>query len=211
MSFLATHLRFALDLKDHYQIKDLSQYLSGAIYPDSRYFTAIDRDLTHNDDILVDNWANTDFKKGWQSHQFCDQLHEVARIEIFPKLFSKKDNDHIWLTASALKIIQDMDDRSHFDLQACLKNLNYFYNANGEDLNLVKKYSQLAIETYANKKVVSFEDYRAYVEAMPLTKDMIAQFVSLTEQYLSDVEIVSKVKQIYPKVLQMMNKMKESD
>jgi hypothetical protein len=204
MSFLATHLRFALDIKDKYQVSDLSQYLSGTIYPDSRYFTALDRDLTHNEDILVDNWANTDFKKGWQVHQFCDQFHEIARKDIFPKFFSKKDNDHIWLTASALKIIQDMDDRSHFDMQEYLRYLDYFYNANGEDLALVKKYSQLAIDTYTNKKTISLDDYRSYIEAMPLTQEMIAEFMSVTEEYLLNPDILSKIKQIYPRALKML-------
>ncbi len=209
MSFLATHLRFALDIKDRYQVSDLSQYLSGTIYPDSRYFTALDRDLTHNEDILVDNWANTDFKKGWQVHQFCDQFHEIARRNIFPKFFSKKDNDHIWLTASALKIIQDMDDRSHFSVQDYLNNLNYVYNPNGEDLGLVEKYNQLAIKTYTGKKIISLEDYRAYIEAMPLTKDMILTFLAITEQYLSDQDILSKIKQIYPTALKMLVEIKK--
>lgn len=204
MSFLATHLRFALEMKNQYQVSDLPQYLSGAIYPDSRYFTALDRALTHNEDILVDNWANTDFKKGWQSHQFCDWAHEIARRNIFPKLFSKKDNDHIWLTASVLKIIQDMDDRLHFPVQNYLDDLNYVNNPNGENLKLIKKYNQLVIKIYANKTMVSLEDYRDYIEAMPLTKDMILIFLSMTEKYLLDQDVLLKIKQVYPMALKIL-------
>lgn len=48
MSLGATHIRFALDLRDRYQVQDIEKYLSGTIYSDSRYVTKIDRNLTHN-------------------------------------------------------------------------------------------------------------------------------------------------------------------
>ena len=57
MAFTATHIKFALDFKDKYDIKDLSHYLSGAIYPDSRYVTGIDRNLTHNSDLHRSSWV----------------------------------------------------------------------------------------------------------------------------------------------------------
>ena len=37
MALEATHIRFAYDLKEKYKITDLEKYISGLIYPDSRY------------------------------------------------------------------------------------------------------------------------------------------------------------------------------
>ncbi len=61
MSLEATHIRFALDLKDKYRVQAIEKYISGTTYPDSRYVTKIDRGLTHNDDILTPGFAKDDF------------------------------------------------------------------------------------------------------------------------------------------------------
>ena len=67
MALEATHIRFALDLKDKYQVKDLEKYISGTIYPDSRYVSEIGRELTHPKDYLDwDIFAVDDFKKGFE-------------------------------------------------------------------------------------------------------------------------------------------------
>ena len=57
MGLEATHIRFALDLKEDLDAKDLNKYLSGAIYPDSRHVTKLERKVTHNFDLVV----NKDF------------------------------------------------------------------------------------------------------------------------------------------------------
>lgn len=41
MALEGTHIRFALDVGDKYNIKDLGKYISGTLYPDSRYITGI--------------------------------------------------------------------------------------------------------------------------------------------------------------------------
>jgi hypothetical protein len=47
MALEATHIRFALDLKDTYGVNDVHAFVSGAVYPDSRYVMGIDRIATH--------------------------------------------------------------------------------------------------------------------------------------------------------------------
>lgn len=79
MSLEATHIRFALDLKDEYKIKDIKKYISGTVYPDSRYITGIDRNLTHYNDILKPEFAKDDFKKGWQVHQICGMIRIMKK------------------------------------------------------------------------------------------------------------------------------------
>lgn len=41
MPLEATHIRFALDLLNKYKIKNIDQYIAGAVYPDSHYITGI--------------------------------------------------------------------------------------------------------------------------------------------------------------------------
>lgn len=52
MALEASHIRFALDLKDKYSIQDVQKLVSGTVYPDSRYATKIDRQLTHPQDFM---------------------------------------------------------------------------------------------------------------------------------------------------------------
>ena len=47
MALAATHIRLAIDMAGRYPIKRFSEFISGTIYPDSRWLTGIDRDLTH--------------------------------------------------------------------------------------------------------------------------------------------------------------------
>jgi hypothetical protein len=113
MSLGATHIRFALDVKEEYKIKDLEKYISGVIYPDSRYITGIDRNLTHAHDLFV---ADSDFKRGWQVHLICDEVQEAKRKELLPDLYKDKNIDP-WITNTAIKIIQDIDDFEAFNIQ----------------------------------------------------------------------------------------------
>ena len=54
MALEATHIRFAFDLKDVYDVSDIDAFVSGSIYPDSRYVTGIDRLATHPEGYLND-------------------------------------------------------------------------------------------------------------------------------------------------------------
>ena len=137
MALEATHMQFALDLKDEYQVIDLEKYIVGSIYPDSRYVTGIDRTLTHGEWILADDFTVDDFHKGWQVHQLADNIQTEIIKDYFPKLvpvFAKEDKmiKDEWTMFSAIKIIQDMNDLQKFDLQQSVKYLeNYVFNPNG--------------------------------------------------------------------------------
>lgn len=204
MSLPATHLRFALDIKNRYQVSDLHQYLSGAIYPDSRYLTALDRDLTHNEDILVDHWANTDFKKGWQSHQICDQAHIMARNKIFSELFLADHKSKHWLSVAALKIIQDMDDVQNFDIQKYLSYLDYIHNPNGEDFDLIKKYNQLVVDIYWRKDICQLSNYELFLRAIPFEKNMLDDILIKTTEYLKNQDILARSKTVYQLALDII-------
>lgn len=203
MSLPATHIRFALALKNQYQVDNLAQYLSGAVYPDSRYLTSLDRALTHNEDLLIKHWANTDFKKGWQSHYICDVAHNMARNKIFPELFSADLLSAHWLPVVVLKIVQDIDDVQNFDVQKYLSCLDYVDNPNGENLDLIKKYNQLVIGTYLHKNTCQLGDYELFLRAMPFEKSILNNIFAQVAEYLDKPDILAKSKKIYQEALGM--------
>lgn len=197
MSLEATHIRFALELKDSYQIKNLPAYLAGAIYPDSRYVTTVDRDLTHSNICLQKNWANTDFKKGWQSHYIYDSKHEKVSVLIFPELFNQKNRGHWWLPSTAIKILQDIDDAQSIDIQKYLSCLDYVSNPNGEDITKVKEYNQMVKNIYKNKKSLKVEDYEKFIRLLPLEHDMADKIIKRTKEFLNTPSIISRVKTLH--------------
>jgi hypothetical protein len=200
MALEATHIRFALDIRDQYNVQDIEKYISGAIYPDSRYVTGIDRSLTHNDDIMLLEFAKDDFKKGWQAHQICD----VVQGEILTDLLLDRDDDwdeRRWIKISAVKIIQDMNDMKCFDLQSNLKYLEYAFNPNSENIDDIKKYNQIMIDLYKNKKETTIEDnYKMWI-ALGVDAGQGKKIKIKTEEFLSDNKLVKKIHSIYNKML----------
>ncbi len=115
MALDVTHLRFALDVRDDYDVADLSRYISGAIYPDTRYVTGVDRALTHPkdfDDIPLPK--RDDFRKGWETHLVYDDL----QAEVFTSVTgvpadSVRPASEEWKRITAFKILQaEYDFRS---------------------------------------------------------------------------------------------------
>ncbi len=200
MSLEATHIRFALDLKEKYQVQDIEKYVSGTIYPDSRYVTKIDRELTHNEDILKPEFAKDDFKKGWQVHQICDLMQNKMKKRALPEPFSEKYNgydEQRWVVSTAMKIIQDMNDMQQFPIQDYLKYLEYAQNPNGEEIGEVKKYNQIMVDLYRGKKTTTLEDnYRMWL-ALGVDEELGLKIKSKTEELLKDIKLVKKIEDVY--------------
>jgi hypothetical protein len=76
MPLSASHIKFALDQVDYFKPDDLGKYLEGAIYPDSRYLSGLERSKTHSHDFWLEEfWRDDDFKKGWASHNLSDRAY----------------------------------------------------------------------------------------------------------------------------------------
>jgi len=209
MALEATHIRFALDLMSDYQVQDVEKYISGAIYPDSRYVTGIDRNLTHGDEITLPEFAKDDFRKGWQAHQICDDVQNKLRKELFPELFADyEDGSGKYIVASALKIIQDMNDLKSFDLQNYLKYLDYAYNPNGEKVEDVKRYNQIMIDLYENKKEVSMDEYYKMWRALGVDEELGNKIILKTKTFLKDQDLVKRIQSGYD---EMIKSYKERD
>lgn len=115
MALQGTHIRFAVDVQDLLAISDFDAYISGTIYPDSRYFTHIDRSLTHPKDLIADFLRADDFRKGWAVHMICDRVQREITLEHHPEIFEKHD-EGAYICLTACKILQDIRDTHKFDI-----------------------------------------------------------------------------------------------
>ncbi len=207
MALEATHIRFALDLKEKYKIKDIEKYVVGAIYPDSRYVSGIDRTLTHNSEILKPEFAKDDFHKGWQAHQLTDVIQtEILKecfVYLFPTFVEKNEfANGEWEIFSTLKIIQDIDDMQKFNLASYLKYLkNYAFNPNGEKLVDIEKYNQIIVDLYKNKKKTTVEDNYEMWLALGINREAGERIKKQTEKLLKNKQVMKKVKGVYGEML----------
>ncbi|MDD3284902.1 MAG: hypothetical protein PHZ07_04885 [Patescibacteria group bacterium] len=206
MPFYATHIKFAIDIKDKYQIKDLSQYISGSIYPDSHYITKIDKKLTHNENVLSSDFANTDFKCGWQAHFICDLIQEEISKYILPEICFEANDEKSYTGIASIKIVQDMFDVKNFDLNHYLSFLDHVENPNKENINKIIEYNKLIKNTYLNKSECEINDYRRIIEAFSLERNLIEETLKKAQELLNDFEKLEKVKLIYNLMLKYYNK-----
>jgi hypothetical protein len=206
MALWATHIRFAIDLQNRFGIKEINKYISGTVYPDSRYISGLDRSLLHNDSLLEPGFANDDFKKGWQVHLICDKIQLLGQKKIFfdmPSIHrSRAGFSQAWIDATALKWLQDMDDMQRFDIQPYLKFLKTAYNPNGEDIKDIIKFNQIIIELYLNKSKINSND--AYITGIKLGigKDIMKKVKEKLEKYLKDIDIARKSRLMYGEMLE---------
>ena len=206
MSLEATHIKFAVGQKDRYKVSDLKAYILGSIYPDSRYLTRIDRNLTHNEKILSDDFVSDDFRKGWQSHCIFDAEYNRIRKELFYDLFKDKNETDDWMISTAIKIAADWIDIQDFDLQNYLDFLDEAENPNHEDISKVREYNQLIKNTYQGKSVYTMDDYRFLLKGLGVDEAIGNQAINKAEELLSDDKYLTKIKNIYYLILDLTSK-----
>jgi hypothetical protein len=201
MPLEATHIRFALDLQNKYKIKDLGRYLAGTIYPDSHYFTGIDRELVHSNRFLLPEFATDDFNMGWQVHQICDLVFDtIVKKRLFSNLFSINHylyNEQNWIILTALKAIQDMNDVQLFDIQKYLELIQYAYNPNGEDIAGVDNYNKIVINRYKNKTFITVEENIDVLLKLGVKFSLCEQIRVKTEEFLQNQKLLDSIKLIY--------------
>lgn len=205
MSLKATHIRFALDLMSGYDVKEKEKYISGCVYPDSRYITGIDRMLTHNDDILNSEFAKDDFRKGWQAHQICDMAHNCAFRQNIPMLdrHDKESgyNEERFVEFSAVKVVQDINDMQCFNLQECLEYLEYVHNPNGEDLEKIRSYNKIVADLYKNKKQTTFHDNYVMWRDLGIGENLAKKIMRKAEEFAKNKVLKKQIESCYEAAL----------
>jgi hypothetical protein len=200
MALEATHIRFALDIVDEDRVHSFREYLSGTIYPDSRYVTGIDRNLTHNKDILCQRFVQNDFTRGWQAHCICDEVQRAAHKTFFPEIDSYERTQR-WVYQTALKMLQDMNDAQKINVQQYVHFLDYADNPNNENIDLVRQFNQAIQETYRDGHITSKRYFQMCI-TLRFEQRVTNSLIEKLETFMQALDWIEKMENNYE---QMMN------
>lgn len=214
MALEATHIKFALDIKEHYQVENLFHYLSGTIYPDSRYITKIDRRLCHNDGVLSSNFAYTDFKKGWAVHYLCDLVQNKAMDLLVPEVLKVEGTDTWgtpwWIHKTAIKNIMDINIFTQFDIQPYLPMLDYVETPHDEPVEQIKKYNKIIQNLYKDKREITIEDIQQMWIDLGIGEEMALKVVEKTKEFMAERNIIEKINDLYKQMLRLSKEFKNN-
>ena len=196
MALIPTHIRFALDVADHFPIKTLQHYVSGTVYPDSWWITGIDRDLTHHARFSQTDFPKEDFTYGWHVHCCCDELQNQVHKELFSGL-EKLEQTERWIQLSVAKVIQDRNDLKQIDLREMLGYLDYVKNPNQEDIELVRKFNRIVQVTYRSGDVPTPEEYGKMWLAVGLEAVTTDHLVNKLKKSIADKNLVRDIESSY--------------
>lgn len=175
MSLEATHLRFALAIKEDLGALDMEKYVAGVIYPDSRYVTGINRNLTHDLRYFEGRRTVSDFEKGWLAHIIGDKIFKEVTEDRFGDLVLFEDLHRRWAVVTAIKIVQDIEDFLRFDIQSVIGYLDYYELHFHEDERKVVEYNRIILELYQGKESVTVDDCLRMWEKFGIGREDIAK------------------------------------
>lgn len=208
MALEATHVRFALALLPRLHISDLATFCSGAVYPDTRYVTGLDRAKTHGVDSPHDPFSEglIDFERGWATHLLYDEFEGAAmRVFIPPHLGVVEQNGAAWIEMTAMKIVEDMasvrvlgENISH------LLTLKVDPSPCGEDKSGIQKFFTLAEELYTSQ--CTLDDYIKWVRNIGASDDIVIKLQNRTAEMLADENFKKGVEAIFDDVVTQVEK-----
>ncbi len=204
MALEATHIKFALDLKHNFNITDLSAYICGTIYPDSRYISGIDRNLTHSaDDIL--SLRTTDFTIGWFMHIVCDtagnQLFKKLIPELGVNLSRHGQYSEWWITMTSIKIVLDLELLTTFDVKEYLPLLMYAENPNNEPIEKIREYHRIIQNLYQDHTLLTDTDFKNMWLEFGIPQELAEQILARTRELLADTLLVKKIGMLYQEMI----------
>ncbi len=204
MALQGSHIRFALDVKDLLSVKDADAYISGSIYPDSRYVTKINRLATHPKGYQTDlSFRTSDFRKGWFSHLLYDDVQASAISETIPGIDEgmRDQGEEMWIKRTAVKILQDIEDVRNFDMQIARDSLTYIETPNGEPKAVMREYYECIANLYKNPETLTLDDELNMWSRFGIANDLIHKVRAQVKQYVGDHRIVSAVKKLHTSIL----------
>ncbi len=208
MALPGSHIRVALAVKDLIGAVDLAKYLSGTIYPDSRTFTGLARELTHGlDQRTKDFYQSDDFKKGWAIHLLYDRIQLAYIKKTFPDLFDDienkltQDSDN-WITLTAIKVYQDIRDISLFPLNDYLPYLSYCESANNEPKERLEEYNENIKRIYSEPSSKPTDYYERFV-FLGTKVEYAANIVSRAEELAKDSSVMERIDGLFDETMKL--------
>ncbi len=201
----ATHIRFAIDLKDRFRVTDIPKYVTGAVYPDSRYKTGIRRELTHPENFKEWNLSQcTDFEKGWYTHLACDKIQGKLIREHFPAAYTEKAvelGDDTWIFLTAIKVLQDLSDLKEFDVTSYLPDLDFTETRNDEDEQKLKEFYLLVHRTYSKPQTIGIEMYEGKLIELGLPRALADNIISKVKELQQDKAVIDIIEKLYDEMM----------
>lgn len=205
MALEGTHIQFALDVKDQYDIGRLDVYLSGTVYPDSRYISGVDRPKTHPKELL-EKTDLTDFETGWKVHLICDRTMSQVTEGLFPELLNEEGvglwKSPWWVSRTALKSLVDIELMKQFDIHAHLPSLDYVETPFEESEEKMHYYNEMIRELYSRKEI-TIDDIKWFWDEFQIGEKLSKDIEEKTREFAADKEIMEKVRMIYPDMLDL--------
>jgi hypothetical protein len=192
MALPATHIRYALmqmpgDIERH-----CSAFIAGTLYPDSRMLTGISRELTHSADHLVDGFATTPFRLGWQLHLRCDLLQAEIHARLWP-VAAKLPEPRRWIAMSAAKMVQDEADRTTGPLHEHLLALAPSETPFGEPSEDIIRFYRLIHDVYARTGIAPRERYARLWAGVGLDPSLTDRLLKAYDELLADETLARQI------------------
>ncbi len=208
MAMEATHIRFARDLAEHLDVQNLNDYFAGAVYPDSRYVTGLERDETHSQSSDPFDSRLSDFQKGWATHLLYDELAGGRQRSLIPaELQEGERQNEWWVFFSAIKLIEDIQSYEALSEQtAIFQTLSIKGPPMGEDAKLLQKYYKAQATLYARKPNAAA--YRDLFKTMGLDTSMADAMERSVTRIRKDQEMIDAIQTTYDSTLKEVLKQK---
>ena len=204
MALPATHIRFAVTLADQLSVADMPAYLSGTLYPDSRWMTGIEREHTHDRRFLEPDFVSDDFSLGWQIHCVCDQIQGDVHGDLLVGL-SQLTPDERWIRVSAAKAVQDVNDAARGEIQRHLSLLTDNRTPNGESGEGVSAYLELIRGVYSRNVPPVWSDYAALWAGVGLDRQLISRIEEQVERIMGDEILVNDLFGVFQQMVLRWN------
>ncbi|BBO68523.1 hypothetical protein DSCA_24530 [Desulfosarcina alkanivorans] len=193
MALPATHIRFALSVANGLPAEQMGAYLSGTLYPDSRWLTGVHRRKTHARRFLDPAFPSDAFTLGWHVHCVCDRIQRT----LFDRLLggpAQLDADARWIRASAAKVIQDMQDAAAAELDERLPLLVHAQTPNSESKDRVTAYLDLVRRAYRGQTRPAWPVYARLWGDVGLDRLKITAIEKQVLQFLADRPMATRIK-----------------
>ncbi len=190
MALPATHMRFAAALADRLQVTDMCAYLSGTLYPDSRWVTGVDRLQTHDRRFLDPDFPSDDFTLGWHVHCRCDRIQKTIYDELMGPI---QDPDDRWIRTSAAKVVQDANDAARGRIDAHLPLLACAQTPCGEPPAAVNAYLGMIRQAYGEASAPTWSDYERLLYDVGLEEQRIEKIRIQMDRIRSDAALVTRL------------------